>query len=61
MMARQKSGVSMLGCRRMLGIKSHKTVWTMGHKIRKVMVDRDSPYQPVGLVEMDDALIGPQT
>jgi transposase-like protein len=59
-MARQKSGVSMLSLQRMLGIKSYKTVWTMGHKIRKAMADRDSPYQLAGLVEMDDAFIGPR-
>jgi transposase-like protein len=60
MMARQKSGLSMLGCQRMLGIKTYKTVWTMGHKIRKAMADRDSQYQLAGLVEMDEAFIGPK-
>lgn len=35
LMGRQKSGVSMLSLQRMLEIKSYKTVWTMGHKIRK--------------------------
>jgi hypothetical protein len=60
MMARQKSGLSMLSCQRMLGIKTYKTVWTVGHKIRKAMADRDSLYELAGLVEMDDAFIGPQ-
>ena len=60
MMARQKSGVSMLSLQRMLGIRSYKTVWTMGHKIRKAMEDWDSQYQLAGLVEMDDAFIGPR-
>jgi transposase-like protein len=60
MMSRQKSGLSMLSCQRMLGIKTYKTVWTMGHKIRKAMADRDSLYQLAGLVEMDDAFIGPK-
>ena len=32
----------------------------MGHKIRKAMADRDSLYQLAGLVEMDDAFIGPE-
>jgi transposase-like protein len=32
----------------------------MGHKIRKAMADRDSLYQLAGLVEMDDAFIGPK-
>ncbi|MGC8605312.1 MAG: IS1595 family transposase [Desulfomonilaceae bacterium] len=60
MMARQKSGVSMLSLQRMLGIRSYKNVWTMGRKIRKAMEDRDSQYQLAGLVEMDDAFIGPR-
>lgn len=58
MMARQKSGVSMLGLQRMLAIKTYKTVWVMGHKIRKAMADRDAQYQLAGLVEMDDAFVG---
>ena len=60
LMARQKSGVSMLCLQRMLGIGSYKTVWTMGHKIRKAMADRDSAYKLAGLIQMDDALIGPK-
>jgi len=60
MMARQRSGLSMLSCQRMLGIKTYKTVWTMGHKIRKAMGDRDSQYQLAGLVEMDEAFVGPK-
>jgi transposase-like protein len=59
MMARHKSGVSMLSVQRYLNIKSYKTVWTMGHKIRKAMSDRDARYQLAGLVEMDDAFFGP--
>ena len=34
LMARQKSGISMLSAQRMLNSKSYKTVWVMGHKIR---------------------------
>jgi len=60
LMTRHKSGVSMLSLQRMLGIRSYKTVWTIGHKIRKAMADRDSQYQLAGLVEMDDAFIGPK-
>jgi transposase-like protein len=44
MMCRQKSGVSMLTLQRMLAVKSYKTVWTMGHKIRHAMSLRDSYY-----------------
>ena len=60
LMSRQKSGVSMLSLQRMLGIKSYKTIWAMGHKIRKAMADRDELYRLVGLVEMDEVFIGPQ-
>lgn len=60
MMTHQKSGVSMLSLQRMLGIPSYKTVWTMGHKIRKAMADRDAPYQLAGIVEMDETFLGPQ-
>jgi len=60
LMGRQKSGVSMLSLQRMLGIKSYKTVWAMGHKIRKAMQDRDAYYKLAGLIEMDDTYIGPQ-
>jgi transposase-like protein len=59
LIGRQKSGISMLSLQRMLEIKSYKTVWTMGHKIRKAMADRDACYQLAGLMEMDDAYFGP--
>jgi transposase-like protein len=58
LMARPKSGISMLSLKRMLGIRSYKTVWTMGHKIRKAMSDRDAHYKLGGLVEMDDSFFG---
>ncbi len=37
-----------------------KWFWMMGHKIRKAMADRDSQYKIGGVVEMDDAFIGPR-
>jgi len=58
LMARPKSGISMLSLQRMLAIRSYKTVWTMGHKIRKAMADRDAHYKLGGLVEMDDSFFG---
>ena len=58
LMGRQKSGISMLSLQRMLEIKSYKTVWTMGHKIRKAMADRDAYYKLAGLIEMDDTYFG---
>jgi hypothetical protein len=40
-------------------IKTYKTVWTMGHKIRKAMTERDASYKLAGLIEMDDTYFGP--
>jgi transposase-like protein len=42
----------------MLEIKSYKTIWIMGHKIRHAMAHRDSYYKLAGLVEVDDTYIG---
>jgi transposase-like protein len=58
LMSRQKSGISMLSMQEMLEIKSYKTVWVMGHKIRKAMADRDANYKLRGLIEMDDTYFG---
>ena len=58
LMGRQKSGISMLSMQRMLEIKTYKTVWTMGHKIRKALADRDANYKLAGLIEMDDTYFG---
>ncbi|MEJ5301664.1 MAG: IS1595 family transposase [Thermodesulforhabdaceae bacterium] len=59
LMSRSKSGISMMSIKRMLEIKSYKTVWVMGHKMRKAMEERDSHYKLGGLVEMDDSYFGP--
>lgn len=59
LIGRQKSGVSMLALQHLLEIKSYKTVWLMGHKIRKAMQERDAYYRLAGLVEMDDTFFGP--
>ncbi len=48
----------MLALQRMLEIKSYKTVWTMGHKIRQALATRDANYQLAGLIEMDDTYFG---
>ena len=55
----QKTGVSIQGLQRLLGIKSYKTAWTMAHKVRKAIADRDASYQLANLVEMDDSYFGP--
>ena len=58
LMGHQKSGISMMSLQSMLEIKSYKTVWLMGHKIRHAMAHRDAYYKLAGLVEMDDTYIG---
>jgi len=58
LMGRQKSGISMLSLQRMLEIKGYRTVWTMGHKIRKAMAERDAYYRLAGLIEVDDTYFG---
>ena len=60
-MGRQKSGISMMSLQRMLEIKSYKTVWTMGHKIRQAMAAREANYKLAGLIEMDDTYFGTAT
>ena len=57
-MGRQKSGTSMLSLQRILEIRTYKTVWVMGHKIRKAMAERDAGYKLAGLIELDDTYIG---
>ena len=42
----------------MLEIGSYKTVWTMGHKIRKAMSERDAQYELAGLMEIDEIYFG---
>ena len=58
LMGRQKSGISMLSLKRMLEITSYRTVWMMGHKIRKAMATRDAYYKLAGLIEVDDTCFG---
>ena len=58
LMGRQKSGTSMLSLQRILEIRTYKTVWVMGHKIRKAMAERDAGYKLAGLLEMDDTYVG---
>jgi hypothetical protein len=37
---------------------AYDTAWTISHKIRKSMGDRDENYQLSGVVEMDEAFFG---
>lgn len=58
-MATSKTGVSIAEMRRELEIKDYKTIWTMAHKVRKAMADRDAQYKLAGLVELDESFFGP--
>lgn len=58
LMGANKHGVSMLEAQRLLRIGSYQTIWTMAHKIRTAMAQRDSRYQLAGLIELDDAEFG---
>lgn len=59
-MATSKTGVSINEMRRELEIQDYKTVWTMAHKVRKAMADRDAKYTLAGLVEIDESFFGPR-
>jgi transposase-like protein len=58
-MATSKTGVSINEMKRELEIRDYKTIWTMAHKVRKAMADRDAQYQLAGLVEIDESFFGP--
>lgn len=53
----QKNGVSALGLKRVLGLGSYQTAWSMLHRLRRAMVrpDRERLH---GLVEVDDTVLG---
>ncbi len=58
LMATSKKGVSMLYLQRQLEMKSYRSVWLMGHKIREAMIQRDDTYKMKGTVEADEINIG---
>jgi transposase-like protein len=57
LMVRQKSGVSAMDLSRLLSV-SYKTAWSMMHKLRKAMADRNARYLLTGIIEMDDSYFG---
>jgi len=57
LMGQDKRGCSALKLKRELGI-AYDTAWTMSHKIRKAMGDRDSGYLLSGTVDVDDSFFG---
>lgn len=56
-MTNQKHGVSALGLKRVLGLGSYQTAWTILHKLRRAMVrpDRD---RLSGNIEVDETYVG---
>jgi transposase-like protein len=56
-MTNQKYGVSALGLKRVLGMSSAQTAWTMLHKYRMAMV-RPGRDQIKGVVEVDETFVG---
>ena len=59
LLSQSKNSYSALALTRLLSI-SYWTALSMSHKIRTAMAARDTKYQLVGLVEMDDAYFGGQ-
>jgi len=52
-----KRGISALQLSKKLDM-SYWVAWTMLHKIRKAMRDRDARYKLAGLIEVDDSYVG---
>jgi transposase-like protein len=57
LLANDKRGLSALQLSKKLEV-SYYVAWTMLHKIRRAMRDRDQGYQLNGIVEMDDSFFG---
>lgn len=58
LLSQNKNGCSVLALQKLLQINLYRTAWTMAHKIRKALADRDARYTLAGLIEMDDAYFG---
>ena len=48
----------MLSLQRILEVRTYKTVWVMGHKIRQAIAAHDADYKLAGLIELDDTYVG---
>lgn len=57
-MMQGKRGVSALEIKRLLNMKSYGTVWTMLHKIREALRQKDEAYKIKDIVELDGAVFG---
>ena len=56
-MSEDKRGISALALKAKLGI-AYQTAWSMCHKIRHAMGERDEGYKLDGIVELDEAFFG---
>ena len=56
-MTQTKQGVSSIELGRRLGV-TQTTAWKVKHKLKQVMLERDSTRQLTGRVELDDAYVG---
>ena len=54
-----KQGISSLELGRRLGV-TQSTAWTVKHKLKQVMMERDAKKRLIGRLEMDDAYLGGQ-
>jgi len=57
LMGQDKRGCSAMKLKRDLGI-AYDTAWTMSHKIRSAMGERDANYLLQGVVDIDDSFFG---
>ena len=57
LVSNDKRGISALQLSKKIEV-SYWVAWTMLHKIRQAMKDRDASYQLAGLIEVDDSYIG---
>lgn len=53
-MTSQKNGISALGVKRVLGLGSYETAWSMLHKLRRAMI-RPGRERLHGVVEVDES------
>jgi transposase-like protein len=56
-MTQTKQGISSIELGRRLGVRQ-STAWTVKHKLKQVMMERDASKQLTGRVEIDDAYMG---
>lgn len=54
LMSTTKKGFSAKEIQRQLGLKRYEPVWSMVHKLRKAMGERDARYTLEGMIEMDE-------